>query len=196
METLSWSFVLVVRALQVFFVARRSGKPTPVSKRHFGRRQPNFSRRVSAFEMGLRAPVPVLSANTRQAADAGFLQEFTRRRRRSFCTEKMNADTGQSRAAASSRASLTFDSPPSDPGAPKKIQPLPEDAHLLESLSASNQTSAGLGDDDAKQARQLVDTTFRFCVSDSIGNVIKGLPRAVIKCDRRSSRRIVVVTDS
>lgn len=143
------------------------GSPTPVSKRHFGRRQP------------FCGPQTPDKQPTRF-----FLQEFTRRRRRSFCTEKMNA-------AASSRASLTFDSPPSDPGAPKKIQPLPEDAHLLESLSASNQTSAGLGDDDAKQARQLVDTTFRFCVSDSIGNVIKGLPRAVIKCDRRSSRRIV-----
>jgi len=90
------------------------------------------------------------------------------------------------------QAELDLRFPALSTGAPKKLQPLPEDAHLLESLSASNQTSVGPDDDDdAKQARRLVDSTFRFCVSDCMGNVIKGLSRAAIKCEPPSCVLVV-----
>lgn len=60
---------------------------------------------------------------------------------------------------------------PDYPGAPFKLVPLAEDAHLFNSLSASNQASVSPDDEEeARDARRLVEQTFRFTADDLKGN--------------------------
>ncbi|CAN0389337.1 unnamed protein product, partial [Ectocarpus fasciculatus] len=56
-------------------------------------------------------------------------------------------------------------------GAPAKLEPMPDDARLFHSLSASNQTPMSPNDHDANHARQLVEKTFRFTANDCRGNL-------------------------
>lgn len=61
----------------------------------------------------------------------------------------------------------------SETGAPAKVVPIAEDAHLFNSLSASNQKAISMDQDDedeARAARQLVKSTFRFTAQDVKGN--------------------------
>eukprot|EP00752_Nemacystus_decipiens_P004173 g3816.t1 len=57
-------------------------------------------------------------------------------------------------------------------GSPFKLEPMPDDAGLFHSLSASNQEALNARDEDeaAKNARQLVEKTFRFTANDCRGN--------------------------
>ena len=76
------------------------------------------------------------------------------------------------------------------PGAPYKMEPMADDANLFHSLSASNQASRDPDDEVAKNARQLVEKTFRFTANDCKGNMagrIKcvgwwGGGRALLRC--------------
>lgn len=56
--------------------------------------------------------------------------------------------------------------------------PVQDDMHLLNSLSASNQTSLDHDDEMARDARRLVEQTFRFAANDCKGNM-----SGQIKCD-------------
>ena len=51
------------------------------------------------------------------------------------------------------------------------MEPMADDANLFHSLSASNQISRDANDDVAKNARQLVEKTFRFTANDRKGNL-------------------------
>lgn len=63
-------------------------------------------------------------------------------------------------------------------GTPFKMVPVAEDAHLFHALSASNQRPMAMIDEaeeEARSARQLVDTTFRFTAHDLKGNRAGGI---------------------
>eukprot|EP00903_Cladosiphon_okamuranus_P018047 g16608.t1 len=55
-------------------------------------------------------------------------------------------------------------------GSPAKLEPMSEDAGLFHSLSASNQEALDSRDEAARNARQLVEKTFRFTANDCRGN--------------------------
>ena len=55
-------------------------------------------------------------------------------------------------------------------GSPFKLEPMTDDAGLFHSLSASNQEALDSRDVAAKNARQLVEKTFRFTANDCRGN--------------------------
>ncbi|CAM9825307.1 unnamed protein product [Scytosiphon promiscuus] len=56
-------------------------------------------------------------------------------------------------------------------GSPVKLEPMSDDANLFHSLSASNQQPLAPHDPAARDARRLVEKTFRFTANDCRGNL-------------------------
>lgn len=94
--------------------------------------------------------------------------------------------SGDTRAMTALRRSLVFPVPLSSLslfarpliGAPFKVVPVAEDSHLFNALTASNQRPISMSEEDeeeARSARQLVETTFRFTAHDLKGNRTGGI---------------------